>query len=48
MGSSHSYVTDPNLFATEVKEIDDKSHWKSYDYVVAGGGAFPPTMSVDG
>ena len=41
MGSSHSYVADPNVFATEVKEIDDKSHWKSYDYVVVGGGAFP-------
>jgi hypothetical protein len=40
MGSSHSYVTDPNAFATEVKENDDKSHWRSYDYVVVGGGAF--------
>jgi hypothetical protein len=46
MGSSHSYVTDPNVFATEVKEIDDKSHWKSYDYVVVGGGAFPALWSV--
>jgi choline dehydrogenase len=41
MGSSYSYVTDPNAFATEVKGNDDeKSHWKSYDYVVVGGGAF--------
>jgi hypothetical protein len=40
MGSSHSYVTDPNAFSTEVKENDDISHWKSYDYVVVGGGAF--------
>ena len=40
MGSSHSYVTDPNVFATEVKETEDRSHWKSYDYVVVGGGAF--------
>src|SRR5258708_27888490 len=40
MGSSHSYVTDPSAFSTEVKENDDISHWKSYDYVVVGGGAF--------
>ncbi len=40
MGSSHSYVTDPSAFATKVKENDDRSHWKSYDYVVVGGGAF--------
>jgi hypothetical protein len=40
MGSSHSYVTDPDAFATKVKETDDKSSWKSYDYVVVGGGAF--------
>jgi len=40
MGSSHSYVTDPNAFATKVDENDDKTHWKSYDYVVVGGGAF--------
>ena len=40
MGSSHSYVTDPNAFATEVGENDDQSHWKSYDYVIVGGGAF--------
>ncbi|KAF8487360.1 GMC oxidoreductase [Russula ochroleuca] len=38
MGSSHSYVTDPDAFATKVKETDDKSSWKSYDYVVVGGG----------
>lgn len=38
MGSSHSYVTDPNAFATEVNENDDRSHWRSYDYVVVGGG----------
>ena len=40
MGSSHSHVTDPNAFATKVNENDDRSHWKSYDYVVVGGGAF--------
>lgn len=40
MGSSHSYVTDPNAFATKVKDADDKSSWKSYDYVVVGGGTF--------
>ncbi len=39
MGSSHSYVTDPNAFATQVNEDDDRSRWKSYDYVVVGGGA---------
>jgi hypothetical protein len=38
MGSSHSFVTDPNAFATEVKESDDASHWKTYDYVIVGGG----------
>ena len=38
MGSSHSYVTDPNAFATEVKESDDSSQWKTYDYVIVGGG----------
>jgi len=38
MGSSHSYVTDPNAFATKVNENDHRSHWKSYDYVVVGGG----------
>ncbi|KAI9454085.1 GMC oxidoreductase, partial [Russula earlei] len=36
MGSSYSYVTDPNAFATDAK--DDRSHWKSYDYVIVGGG----------
>ena len=40
MGSSHSYVTNPNAFATQVEEIDGTSHWKSYDYVIVGGGAF--------
>ena len=40
MGSSYSYVTDPNAFSTKVNENDDRSHWKSYDYVVVGGGAF--------
>ena len=39
MGSSHSYVTDPNAFATKVNENDDRSQCKSYDYVVVGGGA---------
>ena len=38
MGSSHSYVTDPNAFATEAKESDDRSQWKTYDYVIVGGG----------
>ncbi|KAH9968390.1 GMC oxidoreductase [Russula compacta] len=38
MGSSHSYVADPNVFATEFKGQDDKSHWKTYDYVIVGGG----------
>jgi len=38
MGSSYSYVTDPNTFATEVKENDDRSRWKAYDYVIVGGG----------
>ena len=38
MGSSHSCVTDPNAFATEVKESDDRSQWKTYDYVIVGGG----------
>lgn len=40
MGSSHSYVTDPNAFATKVDGNDDRSHWKSYDYVIVGGGTF--------
>jgi hypothetical protein len=40
MGSSHSYLSDPNAFATEAKGNDDPSHWKSYDYVIVGGGAF--------
>ncbi|KAI0290299.1 GMC oxidoreductase [Russula brevipes] len=38
MGSSHSYLTNPNAFATEVKENDDRNNWKSYDYVIVGGG----------
>ena len=38
MGSSHSYVSDPNAFATEVEESDDRSQWKTYDYVIVGGG----------
>ena len=38
MGSSYSHVTDPNAFATEVKESDDKCQWKTYDYVIVGGG----------
>ena len=38
MGSSYSYVTDPNTFATEVKENDDRSRWNAYDYVIVGGG----------
>lgn len=38
MGSSYSHVTDPNAFATEVKESDDRSQWKTYDYVIVGGG----------
>ena len=43
MGSSHSYVADPNAFATKVKKADDQSSWKSYDYVVVGGGTFHET-----
>jgi hypothetical protein len=39
MGSSQSYVADPNAFASKVNEDDDRSQWKSYDYVVVGGGA---------
>jgi len=38
MGSSHSYVTDPNAFATGVEENVDEGRWKAYDYVVVGGG----------
>ena len=38
MGSSYSYITDPNSFATEVKESDDRRQWKTYDYVIVGGG----------
>jgi hypothetical protein len=45
MGSSHSYVTDPNAFATKVIENDDTSHWKSYDYVVVGGGALRDSLT---
>ncbi|KAH9966190.1 GMC oxidoreductase [Lactifluus volemus] len=37
MGSSHSYVSDPNIFATEFKGNDDKN-WRAYDYVIVGGG----------
>lgn len=47
MGSSHSYVTDPDAFATKVDENDDRSHWKSYDYVIVGGGALHVTMTVN-
>ncbi|KAH9017381.1 GMC oxidoreductase [Lactarius pseudohatsudake] len=40
MGSSHSYVTDPNVCATEVKgKDDDRNKWKAYDYVIVGGGS---------
>jgi hypothetical protein len=38
MGSSHSYVSDPNAFATEFKGNDDTQSWKAYDYVIVGGG----------
>ncbi len=38
MGSSHSYVTDPNAFATGVEENVGEGRWKAYDYVVVGGG----------
>jgi hypothetical protein len=38
MGSSRSYFTDPNAFVREDKEDDDRSHWKTYDYVIVGGG----------
>ncbi|KAH9958741.1 GMC oxidoreductase [Russula dissimulans] len=38
MGSSYSYVTDPNVFATESKGSDDRTHWKAYDYIIVGGG----------
>ena len=46
MGSSHSYVTDPKAFATEVKENDDRSRAKAYDYVIVGGG--PYYVTADG
>ena len=47
MGSSHSYGTDPNKFATKVHENDDGNHWKSYDYVVVVGGAPHDSMTVN-
>jgi len=45
MGSSYSYVTDPNAFATEAKGSDDRTHWKAYDYVIVGGGTFRPLLT---
>ncbi|KAF8258550.1 GMC oxidoreductase [Lactarius quietus] len=40
MGSSHSYVSDPSVCATEVKGKDnDRNSWKAYDYVIVGGGS---------
>jgi len=40
MGSSHSYVSDPSVCATEVKGKDnDRDSWKAYDYVIVGGGS---------
>ncbi|KAN0142076.1 GMC oxidoreductase [Lactarius tabidus] len=41
MGSSHSYVSDPSICATEVKGKDnsDQDSWKAYDYVIVGGGS---------
>lgn len=47
MGSSYSYVTDPNTFATEVKESDDRGQWKTYDYVIVGGGQLRQTWQLD-
>jgi choline dehydrogenase len=39
MGSSHSYVSDPSVCATEVRgKDDDRNNWKAYDYVIVGGG----------
>jgi hypothetical protein len=39
-------VTDPNAFATKVNETDDRSQWKSYDYVVVGEGALALVVMV--
>ncbi|KAI9435467.1 GMC oxidoreductase [Lactarius indigo] len=40
MGSSHSYVSDPSICATEIKgKDDDRNSWKAYDYVIVGGGS---------
>ncbi|KAI0295100.1 GMC oxidoreductase [Multifurca ochricompacta] len=37
MGSSHSYLSDPTSFATEVKgKNEDSNSWKAYDYVIVG------------
>jgi hypothetical protein len=45
MGSSHSYVSDPSVCATEVKGKDnDRNSWKAYDYVIVGGGT--PLMGL--
>ncbi|KAI9451422.1 GMC oxidoreductase [Lactarius psammicola] len=39
MGSSHSYISDPSVCATEVKGKDhERNSWKAYDYVIVGGG----------
>ncbi|KAI0270491.1 GMC oxidoreductase [Gloeopeniophorella convolvens] len=39
MGASHSYVSDPHAFASEVHDKSaDSSSWKAYDYVIVGGG----------
>jgi hypothetical protein len=40
MGSSHSYVSDPNAFATEFKGNEDRESWEAYDYVIVGGGTW--------
>ncbi|TFK35709.1 GMC oxidoreductase [Crucibulum laeve] len=41
MGGKHSKViqSDPSLFATANDQGDRTSKWKSYDYVIVGGGA---------
>jgi hypothetical protein len=42
MGSSQSYVSQPELFATPVADDKngDETRWKEYDYIIVGGGVF--------
>ena len=49
MGSSHSYVPQPEVFATQMADDNSphESEWKKFDFIIVGGGMSSIIMAAE-